>query len=118
MKAIANRLRELRSSVGLSQNKIAKMVGVPQGSINRYEHDTSNPTPETLLWYADYFDVSLDYIYGRTDNPKGTSYENKPKYNHEMEKFIKMCFEPNTNANLKLKEMLLKLLSEGSDANE
>ena len=36
MEAISQRITELRKSVGLTQNKIAKLLGLPQGSINRY----------------------------------------------------------------------------------
>ena len=58
-----------------------------------------------------YYDVSLDYIYGRTDNPQGRLYEHKTKYSPEMEKFVEMCFDPNSRANHQLKATLLKLLS-------
>ena len=67
MKIIGERLKQLREEAGFSQNKLAKLIGIQQSSLNRYESGFSNPTPETLLWFADYFDVSMDYIYGRTD---------------------------------------------------
>ena len=118
MEAISQRITELRKSVGLTQNKVAKLLGLPQGSVNRYEHNQSNPTPETLLWYADYFDVSMDYIYGRTDDPHGASFDNHPKYDPEMVKFVDMCFDPKSNANKRLRKMLLDMLLEGSEQNE
>lgn len=79
MKEVAERLRHLRESVKLSQVKMAEIVGVKQSSLNRYELNQASPTFETLTRYADYFDVSLDYIFGRTDNPQGKLYEYKPK---------------------------------------
>ena len=61
MKIIGERLKQLREEAGFSQNKLAKLIGIQQSSLNRYESGFSNPTPETLLWFADYFDVSMDY---------------------------------------------------------
>ena len=60
------RIRELRETAGLSQNRLGKLAGIQQASINRYEHGQAVPSPKALLWYAEYFDVSLDYLFGRT----------------------------------------------------
>ena len=76
MKIIGERLRGLRESVRLSQAKLAKEFDVSQSALARYEIDDSTPSPEVFLKYADYFDVSLDYIFGRTDDPHGMIYDN------------------------------------------
>ena len=69
---IGNRLKTLRESIGKSQSFIAKEIGtVAQPAIFRYESGQSDVPNAILLWYADYFDVSLDYIFGRCDNPQG-----------------------------------------------
>lgn len=91
--------QDLLEGVGLSQNKLGKLVGLPQSSINRYEQGQSTPSTKTFRWYADYFDVSLDYIFGRTDDSYGVNYDYKPKINPEMEKFVEMCFEPGSDLN-------------------
>ena len=79
MEIISKRLKALRESVGLSQNKLAQISGMKQSSINRYENGSATPSPENMVKLADYYDVSLDYIYGRTDNPQGKLYEHKTK---------------------------------------
>ena len=112
MKILGERMKQLREESGFSQNKLAKLVGLPQSSINRYESGFSNPAPETLVWYADYFDVSLDFLFGRTDKPQGKRYQYKPKLDPEMAKFVEMCFEPGTRANKELKASILKMVSE------
>ena len=76
MKIIGERLRSLRESVRLSQAKLAKEFDVSQSALARYEIDDSTPSPEVFLKYADYFDVSLDYIFGRPDDPHGMIYNN------------------------------------------
>ena len=55
--------------------------------------------------------MSLDYIFGRTDNPQGKLYEYHPKIEQtdpEMEKFIEMCFDPKSPTNERLKKPSLK----------
>ena len=118
MKEVAERLRTLRESVKLSQVKMAEIVGVKQSSLNRYEQNQVSPTFETLTRYADYFDVSMDYIFGRTDNPQGKLYEYKPKVatsDPAMRKFVDMCFDPKSPMNERLKETLLQMLEEARD---
>ncbi len=113
LKEVAERLRRLRESVKLSQVKMAEIVGVKQSSLNRYELNQASPTFETLTRYADYFDVSMDYIFGRTDKPQGKLYEYKPKIEQsdpEMKKFVEMCFDPKSPMNERLKETLLRLM--------
>ena len=117
MTIIGERLKILREGVGLSQTKIAKLAGATQSSINRYENNVANPTIRVLLWYADYFDVSLDYIFGRTEKPQGKIYDFMPKIesNKEMRLFIEMCFDPNSPMSEKLKDTLLQMMNGGDD---
>ena len=116
-KIIGNRLKELRESIGKSQAFIAKEIGtVAQPAIFRYESGQSYVPNAILLWYADYFDVSLDYIFGRTDKPQGKLYDYNPKAfdDEKMQQFVELCFDPKSTANAKLKEAVLKLLQENS----
>jgi transcriptional regulator with XRE-family HTH domain len=115
MKEVGQRLRSLREGVKLSQAKIGEMVGTTQASINRYETGVGFPPPKVLLWYADYFDVSMDYIFARTGKPQGTLYEYKPKIienDAEMRKFVEMCFDPQSPMNDRLKQTLIEMLGE------
>ena len=116
MATVAVRLRELRESLNISQAKLAEIIGTNQSSINRYEHGQSEAPYKILLWYADYFDVSLDYIFGRTDKPEGVTYNNHPIAlkkkiinTDEFRDFIEACFDPRSPMNEKLKEMLYSL---------
>lgn len=113
MKELGERLRGLRESVKLSQVKMAELLGVKQSSINRYEQGLSAPSLETLVKYADYFDVSMDYIFARTDKPQGKLYEYRPKIttgSEEMKQFIEMCFDPQSPMSEKLKQTLLQMM--------
>lgn len=63
------RLKELRTSRKISQLKLALDLGMNQNSISRYENGIRQADYETLIKFADYFNVSLDYLLERTDNP-------------------------------------------------
>ena len=115
MKQLGNRLRALRESIGISQAKFADVIGSTQSSINRYENGQATPTVELLRKYADYFDVSMDYIFARTDNPEGRLYAHQPKAlagNKEVQQFIELCFDPGSPYNERLKETMLRMLEE------
>ncbi len=64
------RLREIRRKKHISQLKLALDLGMNQNSISRYETGEREADYLTLVAFADYFNVSLDYLFGRTDNPK------------------------------------------------
>ncbi len=119
MQEIAQRLKSLRESVNLSQAKLAALMGATQASVNRYENGQSSPPLKILRWYADFFDVSMDYIFARTEQPEGKLYEHKPKVleavtqdNKELRRFVDMCFDPTSPVSEKLREVLTKALGE------
>ena len=64
------RLKELREARGISQLKLAMDLSMAQNSISRYENGEREADYETLIRFADYFNVSIDYLLGRTDNPE------------------------------------------------
>ena len=112
---IGPRLKELRRSMKLPQWKMAELLGVSQSSVDRYERNTARPTVENFLVYADYFDVSLDYIFGRCDEPQGKLYEHRPRVeqgNPDLKLFVDMCFDPASPMSKRLKEVLTKMLEE------
>jgi len=109
----------LREGVRLTQVNMAEILGVQQSRINRYETGRSTPAPEIFIKYADYFNVSMDYLYCRTDEPRGKLYDYRPQalkekteQNREMQEFIEMCFDPQAPVNRRLKETLLRLMTE------
>lgn len=61
------RLAELRAERKTSAQSLAETVGITKSAISRFEHGKDNPNCNTLCALADYFDVSLDYLVGRSD---------------------------------------------------
>ena len=60
-------LKALRKARGLSQSELAEKLGVSTGLIGMYETNGRKPSYEMLELIADYFNVDLDYLIGRTD---------------------------------------------------
>lgn len=60
------KLRELRTAQNKSQQDIANILGITRQAYNNYELGYREPSNEMLLKLADYFDVSLDYLLGRS----------------------------------------------------
>ena len=61
------RLKELRKKKKISQLKLALDLNLNQNAISRYENMERQADYETLIALADYFNVSLDYLLGRTE---------------------------------------------------
>ena len=64
------RLKELRTQKGISQLKLALAINTNQNTISRYETGEREPGINELIKIADYFNVSIDYLLERTNNPK------------------------------------------------
>ena len=64
------RLKELRKKKGISQLRLATDLNTTQNTISRYETGEREPGIDELIMLADYFNVSVDYLIGRTENPK------------------------------------------------
>lgn len=64
------RLKELRVKKHISQLKLAMDLGMNQNSISRYENGEREADYKTLISFADYFGVSIDYLLERTNNPE------------------------------------------------
>lgn len=75
------RLKSLRKSEGLSQESISLKLGVARTTYSGYERGTSEPDLETLNKIADHFEVTVDYLIGRSNHKE-------MYFNNEIEKTI------------------------------
>ncbi len=67
MEIFANRLKELRNEQNLSRTKLAELLAVSKSIISYWETDLREPTGNNLIKIADFFDVSVDFLLGRTN---------------------------------------------------
>jgi HTH-type transcriptional regulator, competence development regulator len=66
---VGERLKKLRGN--MTQEDIAKFLGISRARYSHYENGRSEPDNETLKKLADFFNVTTDYLLGRTDEPHG-----------------------------------------------
>lgn len=72
MDTIGARLKKLRTDRELTQEDVAKHLGIARATLASWETDRREPDGETLRQLADFFNVSLDFLLCRTDDPHGT----------------------------------------------
>lgn len=65
----AERLKELRAERQVTQLMLAQALGMTDRTFRKYEARAIDPTLSVLIALADFFDVSLDYLVGRSDDP-------------------------------------------------
>lgn len=64
-----NNLKLLRKQAKLTQISVQIQTGIEQALLSKFENGERIPPTETLMLLADFYDVSMDYIMCRTDNP-------------------------------------------------
>ena len=69
-KIFSTRVKELRKKNNTTQNGLAELLGVTKTQISDMENGKTTTSLERLYILADYFNVSIDYLVGRTDNPQ------------------------------------------------
>ncbi len=68
--AYYKRLKDLREDNDKTQKEIVDYLGMKQPQYSRYENGLRDIPSDILIMLADYYNVSTDYIFGRTNNPK------------------------------------------------
>lgn len=63
------RLRKLRERRRISRHVLSELCGLTGDAIRRYENGETSPTMKSLVAIADFFEVSVDYLVGRSDSP-------------------------------------------------
>ena len=66
---IGKKIKELREIKQITQEELAKYLGVAPQTVYKYEKEINEPDLKTTSKIAEYFNVTTDYLLGRTDNP-------------------------------------------------
>ena len=83
------RIRELREDNDMSQEKLSKLLNIGQQTLSQYESNKRKLPIDLLEKYAEIFNVSIDYIMGRTNNPETNKSTTNIKYQINGGKFNK-----------------------------
>ena len=82
-----NRIRDLREDRDMRQSDLAKATGIDQRTISNYETGKTSPDAESLIALADFFDVTIDYLLGRS-NYNFSSEKKKTKLIEQIQKLL------------------------------
>ncbi|MDD3186399.1 MAG: helix-turn-helix transcriptional regulator [Anaerostipes sp.] len=110
------RIKELRKEIKYNQYELADYLGVSQQAISKYENGVNEPDSESLYKMAKLFNVSIDYLLGKSDvkNPETSDYDKMAEQICELllEKgIIKQGEEPTEEQ----RENVLKFLDKAID---
>ena len=72
---LSENIKKARNDRHLSQRALADIIGVSQQTVGSWEVGRTSPDNEMLKKLANYFNVSVDYLLGRTDEPQGTGFQ-------------------------------------------
>lgn len=106
--SFGKRIKRLREDKGVRQEDIGKMFNVSKSAVSQWENDIRTPDMDIIIKLADYFDVSTDYLLGRTDIPNATS---DLKKNKIPEEFIKLLKDQNGSLPYSAVTRVLKIFS-------
>jgi transcriptional regulator with XRE-family HTH domain len=67
--SFGKRIKRLREDKGVRQEDVGKMFNVSKSAVSQWENDIRTPDMDIIIKLADYFDVSTDFLLGRTDDP-------------------------------------------------
>lgn len=115
-----NRIKYLRKEEKLTQEQLGKYIGFSANAIGQYETGIREPNFETLIKLADYFNVSIDYLLGRTTqrNLEFVNNEKLEPYKKEFIDYVKTmneleCFQAKAHI-----ETLRKMQTDKQQAKE
>ena len=113
-----NRIRELRKSMNLSQETLAAILGTSQQAVSRMENGAYDIPTDLLVKMADSFNVTNDYILGRTDIKRDLS--GQVRMNHEMDRYydIVLRYQRLTDINKKTLMTMLERLEQAQGEQE
>lgn len=66
---VGDRLKKLRTDAGMTQQQLGDLVHLSQQSIDHYENNRAKPSIDTINMFAEIFNISVDYLLGRSNEP-------------------------------------------------
>lgn len=114
MATFAERLKELRKEKRITQEKLADRFFITKSAISKYENGVNTPENKLLQDMADFFEVSVDYLLGRTNDAKPSVKEWQPQLTKKDEKDI----EKSLNKTLEMLENQEGLMLSGEPIDD
>lgn len=115
---VNNRIRELRKSLGLSQEALAKKIGTTQQAVSRMENNAYDIPSDILIKISDEYNVTTDYILGISDVKR--DYNGQYRMNQEMDKCYDIVrrYQKLSDVNQKTLRCVLERLEQAQEESE
>lgn len=110
----AQRIKDLRKRHRMSQTELSKFVNVSQATVTAWETGKAEPSSSALNKLADFFDVSADYILGRT-NVENINSRKKITIDEAMDTIMSADGKEPTEHDRKLMESIIKAYLDNRD---
>ena len=119
---LGNRLKELRTSKKMTQDDMANLLNIKRQTYSAYERGISFPDINSVSYMADFFNVSVDYILGKTDIPTVPTPEQNNEFSealkdfseeerHQIENYIEFIKSQRTAEDWYMYKILSKILT-------
>lgn len=115
---VNNRIRELRKSLGLSQEALAKKIGTTQQAVSRMENNAYDVPSDILIKLSQEYNVTTDYILGISDVKR--DYNGQYRMNQEMDKCYDIVrrYQKLSEVNQKTLRCVLERLEQAQEESE
>lgn len=115
---VNNRIRELRKSLGLSQEALAKKIGTTQQAVSRMENNAYDIPSDILIKLSQEYNVTTDYILGISDVKR--DYNGQYRMNQEMDKCYDIVrrYQKLSEVNQKTLRCVLERLEQAQEESE
>lgn len=114
---MGERLRELRLARNLSQEEVARHIGITRSAYSHYEINNRQPVYETLIKLAAFFDVSLDYIIGGTCAAAGKPVDADPHETRKIWQLLQHMDREQRKQSIRLMNDLIAQDAPGTDTS-
>jgi transcriptional regulator with XRE-family HTH domain len=103
------RLRKIRKNKKLTQKQLASTLKLAESTVSMYERDERDPSKELIIKIAELFEVSTDYLFGRTDDPTTDKETNKTTEEEFDDPELNIFFREIKEESPERREQLMKI---------
>lgn len=120
---LGSNIKYLREKNNLSQKELAKILNISNSTLSQYESNVRVPSDDIKILIADYFNVSLDYLLGRSSNPHKNNKKTKvDELEEDFPEGISVLYRANQKLTPEQKDTMIRMIKatffDDEDENE
>ncbi|WP_211203946.1 helix-turn-helix domain-containing protein [Peptoniphilus duerdenii] len=108
---LGSNIKYLREKNNLSQKELAKILNISNSTLSQYESNVRVPSDDIKILIADYFNVSLDYLLGRSSNPHKNNKKTKvDELEEDFPEGISVLYRANQKLTPEQKDTMIRMI--------